>query len=161
MESTEFPIVIKKRNGIMIAAAISEIIVGIIFGITQGGLSSIILWVFVFVGIITGLQVFGEYSQDILLKENKIEFYKNKDLIKEIKYSNIKSIYVDRGKETKTKKKDFFTIGFCSNKSSKVESYLINPMNYGGGDFAKLKDIIVMKNSAVKVNNEIDKFIRK
>ena len=161
MESTEFPIVIKKRNGIMIAAAISEIIVGIIFGITQGGLSNIFLWVMVFVGIITGLQVFVEYSQDILLKENKIEFYKNKDLIKEIKYSNIKSIYVDRGKETKNKKKDFFTIDFCGNKSSKVESYLINPMNYGGGDFAKLKDIIVMKNSSVKVNNDIDKFIRK
>lgn len=161
MESTKFPVVIKKRNGTMIAVAISEIVMGIIFGISQGGLSNVLLWVFVFVGIITALQVLCEYNQNILLKENKIEFYKNKDLIKAIKYSDIKSIYVDKGKETKTKKKDFFTIGFCVNKSSKAESYLINPMNYGVGDLAKVKNIIVMKNSSVKVNSDVDKFIKK
>ena len=92
MESTKFPIVIKKRNGVMIGVSILEIVVGIIFGITQEGLKSILIWIFVFAGIITALSVLVEYSQDIFLKENKMEFYKNKDLIKAIKYSSIKSI---------------------------------------------------------------------
>ena len=161
MESTKFPIVIKKRNGIVIAAAISEIAVGIIFGITQGGLKNILLWVFLFVGIITALSCLGEYKQDILLKENKIEFYNNNDLIKAINYSNIKSICIDKGNETKTKRKDFFTIGIGGNKSSKDNNYQINPMNYGAGDLAKIKDIIVMKNSSVKVSSDINKMTRK
>ena len=162
MESTKFPIVIKKRNGVIIAASISEIAVGIIFGITQGGLKNILLWVFLFVGIITALSCLGEYKQDILLKENKIEFYNNNDLIKAINYSNIKSIYIDKGNETKTKKKDFFTIGIGGNgnKSSKDQNYQINPMNYGVGDLAKIKDIIVMKNSSVKVSSDIGKFAK-
>ena len=50
------------------------------------------MWIFVFTGIITALSVLVEYSQDIFIKENKLEFYKNKDLIKAIKYSSIKSI---------------------------------------------------------------------
>ena len=139
------------------------ILVGIIFGITQGGLKSILLWLFLFVGIITALSCLGEYKQDILLKENKIEFYNNNDLIKVINYGNIKSIYIDKGNETKTKKKDFFTIGIGGNgnKSSKDQKYQINPMNYGVGDLAKIKDIIVMKNSSVKVSNDINKFTRK
>ena len=163
MENTKFPIVIKKRNGAMIGVVIIEILIGITFGITQGGLKSILLWIFVFTGIITALSVLVEYSQDILLKENKIEFYKNNDLIKTIKYSNIKSIYIDKGNEPKTKKKDFFTIGIGANgnKSSKVENYLINPMNYSARDLAKIKDIIVIKNSSVKVSNDVDKFINK
>ena len=160
MESIKFPIVIKKRNSTMIGVAIIEIIAGIIFGITGGGMKSVLLWIFLFTGIITALSVLGEYSKDILLKENKIEFYKNKDVIKTIKYSSIKSIFIDKGNEPKTKKKDFFTIGI-GDKSSKAESYLIDPMSYSVGDLAKIKDIIVMKNSSVKVNDDVDKFTNK
>ena len=41
-----------------------------------------------------------------------MEFYKNKNLIKAIKYSSIKSINIGKGNEPKTKKKDFLTICF-------------------------------------------------
>lgn len=165
MESTGFPIVIKKRNGIMIGVSILEIAIAIIFGITGGGMKSILLWIFLFTGIISALSILVEYSQDILLKENKMEFYKNNDLIKTIKYSSIKSIYIDKGNEPKTNKKDFFTIGIGGNdnkgnKNSNVDSYLINPMNYSSEDLIKIKDIIVMKNSSVKVSNDVDKFIK-
>ena len=34
MESTKFPIVIKKRNGVMIGVSIIEIVVGIIYWMT-------------------------------------------------------------------------------------------------------------------------------
>ena len=71
MENTKFPIVIKKRNGVMIGVSILEIVMGIIFGIIGEGIKSILLWIFVFTGIITALSVLVEYSQDILLKENK------------------------------------------------------------------------------------------
>ena len=40
MESTKFPIVIKKRNGAMIGVSILEIVMGIMFGITADGLKS-------------------------------------------------------------------------------------------------------------------------
>ena len=99
----------------------------------------------------------------ILIKEDTIEFYKNKDLIKAIKYISINSIYVDKGKEIKTKKKDYFTIGIggSDKKNSNSNSYLIDPMSYSVGDLAKIKDIIVMKNSSVKVNDDVDKFTNK
>lgn len=161
MESTKFPIVIKKRNGMMIGVSILEIIMGIIFSITSGGIKSVMLWIFVFTGIVTALSVLVEYSQDILIKENKVEFYKNKDLIKTIKYSTIKSISIEKGNEPKTKKKDFFTIGIGGNKSSKVDSYLINPMNYSVGDLTKVKDIIVLKNPSVKVSKDVEKIVNK
>ena len=169
MENTKFPLVIKKRNGAMIGVSIIEIVMGIIFGIAGDGLKSILLWIFVFTGIITALSVLVEYSQDILLKENNVEFYKNKDLIKSIKYSSINSIYIGKGNETKTKKKDFLTIGFNnndsksnknnkSNKNYKVESYPINPNNYGSQDLITMKNIILSKNSSVKVSGEVNEF---
>ena len=164
MESTKFPIVIKKRNGAMIGVSILEIVMGIFFGIVGGGITSPLLWIFVFTGVISGLSVFVEYSQDILIKENKLEFYKNSDLIKAIKYSAIKSIDIEKGNEPKTKKKDFFMIGFGgnvkSNKASKIEKYLVNPSNYSTKDFITIKNIIISKNSAVKVNKQVDEFFK-
>jgi hypothetical protein len=159
MESTKFPVVIKKRNGVMIGVSILEIVMGIFFGIVGGGIKSPLLWIFVFTGIISALSVFVEYSQDILIKENKLEFYKNNDLIKEIKYINITSIDIDKGNEPKTKRKDFFTISIGSNdknsnrtKNSKIEKYLVNPSNYSAKDLITIKNIITSKNSSVKVN---------
>lgn len=167
MEKTTFPIVIKKRNGAMLGASIIEIVIGVIFGIIQEGLMSPLLWIFVFTGIITALSVWVEYSRDIFLKENKLEFYKNKDLIKAIKYSDIKSISIGKGNEIKTKKKDFvsISIGLNDNKNKKnnnssVEKYLINPSNYGAQDLIKIKDIIVSKNSYVKVSSEFNEFFK-
>lgn len=163
MESTKFPVVIKKRNGVMIGVAILEIVIGIIFGITEDGLKNIILWVFVFTGIITALSVLVEYSQDILIKENKLEFYKNKALIKTINYSNIKSMSMDKGNELKTKKKNFLTIsiGITDNKSNKnknykVEKYQVNHTNYSTKDLITIKNIIVSKNSYVKISSEVN-----
>jgi len=165
MESTKFPIVIKKRNGAMIGVSILEIIMGIFFGIAGEGIKSVLLWIFVITGIITVLSVLVEYSQDILIKENKVEFYKNNDLIKAIKYSSIKSIDIAKGNESKTKKKDFFTICIGGNdnnsnrnKNSKIEKYLVNPSNYSTKDLITIKDIIKNKNSAVKVNKEVEEF---
>jgi len=164
MENKKLPIVIKKKNLVMIGVSILEIGIGIIFGITSGGIKSAPLWIFVFTGIVTALSVLVEYSQDISLNENKVEFYKNKDLIKAIKYSSIKSIYIGKGNETKTKKKDFFTIGFNDNgnksKNSKIEEYLINPMSYSSQDLNTIKNIIISKNASVKVSDDIDKFIK-
>lgn len=163
MEKAQFPIIIKKRNGVMISIAIIEIIVGIIFGIAGGGLKSIPLWIFVFVGIVTALTVLVEYNQEIQLKENNLEFYKNNDLIKGIKYSNIKSIYIAKGNEPKTKKKDFFAIGYNNSntkKDSKDEVYLIDLMSYSSQDLIAVKNIIQMKNSSVKLSDDLDKFIK-
>lgn len=167
MENTTFPIVIKKRNGGMIGVSIIEIVMGVIFGITENGLKSPLLWIFVFTGIITALSVWVEYSRDIFLKENKMEFYKNKDLIKAIKYSDIKSISMGKGNEPKTKKKDFVSISIGSNdnknkrnNNSNIEKYLINPSSYGAQDLIKVKDIIISKNPFVKVSSEFNEFFK-
>jgi len=165
MEKTEFPIVIKKRNGVMIGVSILEIVMGIIFGGVGDGLKSILLWIFVFTGVVTALSVLVEYSQDIFIKENKLEFYNNKDLIKTIKYSSIKSLDIAKGSESKTKKKDFLTIYIGSNdsksnKASKVEKYLVNHSNYSSQDLLIMKNIIVSKNSAVKVDSQVDEFFK-
>ena len=167
MENTTFPIVIKKRNGAMLGASIIEIVMGVVFGITQDGLKSPLLWIFVFTGIITALSVWVEYSSDIFLKENKMEFYKNKDLIKAIKYSDIKSISIGKGNEPKTKKKDFVSIGINPNdnknkrnSNSNAERYLINPSVYGAQDLIKIKDIIISRNSSVKVSSEFNEFFK-
>lgn len=167
MENTTFPITIKKRNGGMIAASITEVLLGVVFGITQGGLSSPMLWVFVFTGIVTALSVWVEYSRDIILKENKMEFYKNTDLIKAIKYSDIKTITVAKGNEPKTKKKEFITItiGKTENKNKKnndykIEKYLFNPSSYGANDLIKMKDIIESKNTTVNITSEFKEFFK-
>lgn len=162
MEKLQFPIVIKKRNGLMIGVAIIEIIIGIIFGISTGGFKSILLWIFVFVGVVTALSVLGEYSRDVLLKENKVEFYKNKDLIKEIKYSNIKSINISKGNESKIKKKDFVAIEYNEGKKKNDTSlsYLIDPMSYSAQDLMTIRDTILAKNSSVRISDEVNKFIK-
>ncbi len=165
MENAKFPIVLKKKNSVMIGVAIIEIVIGVIFGALQGGLKSVPMWVLFFAGIVTALSVFVEYSQDILIKEDAIEFYRNNDLIKSIKYSNIKSIFIGKGNEPKNKRKDFFIIGFYKNdkkknKNSAEETYLINPMSYSAQDFSVIKNIIVSKNSSVKVSEEVSKFIK-
>ena len=171
MESTKFPVVIKKRNGVMIGVSILEIVMGIMFGIIADGPKSILLWIFVFTGIVTALSVFVEYSQDIILKENNVEFYKNNDLIKSIKYSSINAIYIAKGNETKTKKKDFLTIGFNrhDNKSNKInksknskdESYPINHSVYSSQDLNTLNNIILMKNSSIKVSDDVKNLTNK
>jgi hypothetical protein len=159
VEDKKFQIVIKKRNGMMIGVAILELIIGIIFGMT-GGIRSALLWIFIFTSVVTALSVFVEYSQDILLKENNIEFYKFNDVIKSIKYSSIKSIYVSKGDEPKTKKKDFLAIGFNENGKKKNSAYLINLMNYSAKDLNKIKNTIFLKNSYVKVAQEVEKLIK-
>lgn len=123
------------------------------------------MWVLFFAGIVTALSVFVEYSQDILIKEDAIEFYRNNDLIKSIKYSNIKAILIGKGNEPKNKRKDFFIISFYKNdkkknKNSAEDTYLINPMSYSAEDFKVIKNIIVSKNSSVKVSEDVSKFIK-
>ena len=174
MESTKFPIVIKKRNGVMIGVSILEIVMGIMFGIIADGPKSVLLWIFVITGIITALSVLVEYNQDIILKENNVEFYKNNDLIKSIKYSSINAIYIAKGNETKTKKKDFLIIRFNGNdnksnknsknnksKNSKGESYQINHSVYSSQDLNTLNNIILMKNSSIKVSDDVKNLTNK
>jgi len=165
LENTKFPIVIKKKNGMMIGVAITEIVIGIIFGLLGGGVQSVPMWVLFFTGIVTALSVLVEYNQDIVIKEDKIEFYKGNDLIKAVKYSNIKSIFIGKGNEPKNKKKDFFAIGFYKddkkkNKNSAEDTYLINPMGYTSQDFNTIKNIITSKNSSVKIGEDVEKFIK-
>ncbi|MFW2489621.1 hypothetical protein ACN077_13780 [Clostridium chromiireducens] len=165
MENTKFPIVIKKKNGMMIGVVATEIAVGIIFGSLGGGVKSIPMWVLFFTGIVTALSVLVEYNQDIIIKEDKIEFYKGNDLIKSVKYSNVKSIFIGKGNEPKNKKKDFVAISFYKddkkkNKNSAEDTYLINPMGYSSQDFNTIKNIITSKNSTVKIGENVEKFIK-
>jgi hypothetical protein len=125
------------------------------------------LWVFVFTVIVTALSVWVEYSRDIVLKENKIEFYKNTDLIMTIKYSDIKTITIAKGNEPKTKKKEFITIsiGKTENKNKKnndykIEKYLFSPSSYGANDLIKMKDIIASKNTTVNITREFKEFFK-
>lgn len=162
MEKMQDPVIIKKRNGLMIGVSIIEILIGIIWAVAGEGFKTPALWIFGFVGIITALTVFAEYSQDIFLRENEMEFYKNNDLIKEVKYSSIKSISIRKGKEPKNSKKDFVSIDYAESnkKNSKKDSYLLNPMSYSAQDLIKIKDTILSKNPSVKVNEEVDKFFK-
>lgn len=165
MESTNFPIIIKKRNGVMLGVSILEIILGIIFAATGDGIKSILLWIFVFAGVVTALSVLVEYSQDIILKENKMEFYKLNDLIETIKYSSINSIYVSKGNEPKNKRKDFLAISFSENdkkksKNLKKDVYLINFMHYSSKDLAKIRDMVMKKNPSVKIEEGVEKYLK-
>ena len=104
MEEKKYPIIIKKKNSLMVMAVIAEFVIALVYGITQGP-TSVLFSCFLFVAVVTALAVWVAYSRDIYLKENKIEFYQNKNLIQKIKYSSIESIDVDNGIEPKDRKK--------------------------------------------------------
>ena len=104
MEEKKYPIIIKKKNSFMVMAVVAEFLVALVYGITQG-FASVLFAFFLFVAIVTALALWVEYSGDVYLKENKIEFYQNKNLITTIKYSNIATLAVEEGNEDKNKKK--------------------------------------------------------
>lgn len=166
MKETNYPIIIKKKNSFMVMAVIAEFIIALVYGVTQG-VTSILFAFFLFVAIVTALALWVEYSRDIYLKENKIEFYENKNLIKKIKYSNVESLAIENGNEDKNKKKEFFTINYretsnkkSANKPSKMNKYYISPSNYCGNDFKIIIDTIKSKNLNVKLNENLSKYIK-
>ena len=113
------------------------------------------------------LALWVEYSRDIYLKENKIEFYQNKNLITTIKYSNIATLAVEEGNEDKNKKKEYVTIAYRetsnkknSDKNAKIKKYYISPSYYCANDFKMIKEVIKSKNSEVKFNENLSKYIK-
>ena len=130
MEEKKYPIIIKKKNSLMVMAVIAEFVIALVYGITQGP-TSVLFSCFLFVAVVTALAVWVEYSRDIYLKENKIEFYQNKNLIQKIKYSSIESIDVDNGIEPKDRKKDFIVITYreTSNKKKNNRNEKIDEKN--------------------------------
>ena len=154
-------ICIKKRNGFMITAGILEIIFGLIWSI-QDGIKSVPMWIFVITGIITLLSVWVEYSEDIVLSDNKIQFYKRTDLLKSVKYSEISSMDFINGTEIKDRKKKFLSISLSgNNKRRKDNNVLISTSNYSAGDVLKIRDIILEKNKVVKMSKEVKNFGKK
>lgn len=166
MEEKNYPIIIKKKNSMMIMAVIAEFFVSIVYGVIQG-FTSLLFLCFLFVAVITALAVWVEYSRDIYLKENKIEFYENKNLITKIKYSNIQSLSSERGEEEKNKKKEFFTISYIEtsskksrNKETKIKKYYLSSSYYTANDFKTIRDVIKAKNPDAEINDNLSKYIR-
>ncbi|MGN0145055.1 MAG: hypothetical protein ACI398_08730 [Clostridium sp.] len=166
MEEKNYPIIIKKKNSFMLMAVIAEFFVALVYGIIYG-FTNLLFVCFLFVAIITLLSVWVEYSRDIYLKENKIEFYSNKDLLKKIKYSSIVSLDVEHGEEAKDKKKEFFTIKYnetstkkSKNKEPKIKKYYLSSSWYTANDFKMIKDIIKSKNTNVKIDENLKKYTK-
>lgn len=104
------------------------------------------------------LSVWVEYSRDIKIGEKKVEFYKNKELIQSINYSEISALSLKNGEESREKNKKFLTISFSSTgkkKDSKSKKYKICIGEYSATDLAKLRDAIVKFNKNVKVEKEV------
>lgn len=166
MEENKYPIIIKKKNSLMISAVIVEFVIALVYAITQGVTNPLFIC-FLFVAIVTALAVWVEYSRDIYLKENKMEFYQNKNLIKKIKYSSIESLSIENDPKEKNKKKEFFTVTYRetsnkkkNNRNDKVDKYYISPSYYSGEDFKVIKNTIKSKNSNVKIDESVTKYIK-
>lgn len=166
MEEKKYPIIIKKKNSIMVMAVIAEFIIALVYGITQGP-TSVLFVCFLFIAIVTALAVWVEYSRDIYLKENKIEFYQNKNLLKKIKYSSIESLEIDNGIEPKNRKKDFVVITYRetsnkkkNNRNEKVDKYYLSTSYYCSNDFKMIRDTIKLRNPQVKLNENLSKYIK-
>lgn len=157
MDELKYPITIKKKNWFMISVGIAEILLGLVWIIPEG-IKSLAMWIFIVTGIITLLSVWIEYSRDICIEENKVEFYKNKELTKSIKYSEISELSIIAGSESKEKNKKFFTISFSSTgkkKEAKTKKQRISTSEYALVDLAKLRDSILKCNKNVKVSKEV------
>lgn len=166
MEEKKYPIIIKKKNSLMIMAVIAEFAIALVYGITQGP-TSILFACFLFVAVVTALAVWVEYSRDIYVKENKIEFYQNKNLIKKIKYGSIESLEIDNGVEAKDRKKDFFVITYRetsnkkkNNRNEKVDKYYLSTSYYCSNDFKIIRDVIKSRNPEVKLTENLSKYIK-
>ncbi len=156
MTEEKFPIRIKKKNGFMLTVAILFIMCGMVYGVLLKGKGGILpMIIFVAIGIIYLLTIFVEYSRDIYLKENCIEFYTNKDLTEKIKYSEISMIDIKKGEKPSDKKKDFFYIAYDEvrkKNKKKGKHYSFGISNYAVEDLKKLRDVICSKQLNVKVS---------
>ena len=166
MEENKYPIVIKKKNSLMIMAVMAEFLIAVLYGVIQGP-TSILFMCFLFVAVITSLSVWVEYSRDIYLKENKIEFYENKNLINRIKFSSIESLGVENGNEPKNQKKEFITISYRetsnkkkNNRNEKIDKHYISTSYYCANDFKIIRDVIKSRNPEVKFNDNLSKYIK-
>lgn len=157
----KYPIIIKKKNGFqwVIIAALLFVIATDGYFAYKGLQSSVYFILFVIVFALTALSMWVNYSRDIYLKENKIEFYTNKNVTDKIKYSSITSLTKENGKES-NKKKSFYVINYnetSGKKKSKPKQaqYFINPSNYSIADFKEITRIIQLNNPAVTLDEEI------
>ncbi len=162
MAEEKFPICIKKKNGFMLSVAILFIICGIIYGVLLKGKGGILpMIIFVGIGIIYLLTLLVEYSRDIYLKDNCIEFYNNKDLVQKIKYSEISIIDIKKGDKPADKKKDFFCITYDEGRKKnkpKRKHYSFGVSNYAVEDLVKIREMINAKKSDVKISSAMREF---
>lgn len=166
MEENKYPIIIKKKNSLMVMAVVAEFLIALVYAVVQGP-TSVLFACFLFIAVVTALAVWVEYSRDIYLKENKIEFYQNKNLIKSIKYSSIESLDVENGDQSNNKKKEFVTITYRetskkkkNNRNEKVDKYYISPSHYCANDFKMIRDVVKSRNPQVKLNENLSKYIK-
>ncbi|MBE6062404.1 MAG: hypothetical protein E7207_02325 [Clostridium butyricum] len=164
-DKNSFPIVIKKKDTLMIVAIIMELIVAANFWFING--TKICSIIFIFVAIITAISVWDESCEKINMTEFKFEVNKRNELLKSIYYEKINSLNVEKGKDGKAKKKSFLVISyFESNKKKKKadtkrEKYLIDLSYYSLKDLRKIKEVITEKNSNVKITNELSNYLNR
>ena len=88
-------------------------------------------------------------------------------LLQSINYEKIDSLTIEKGKQGKTKKKNFLVISFFeSNKKKKKsegkkEKYLVDLSYYSLKDLKKIKEVITEKNSNVKITKELIDYLNR
>lgn len=164
-KNNTLPIVIKRKDTLMIIAVIMEFIVAANFWFIDG--TKVCSFIFIFVAILTAISVWDESCVKINMTEFKIQVNKRNELLQSINYEKIDSLTIEKGKQGKTKKKNFLVISFFeSNKKKKKsegkkEKYLLDLSYYSLKDLKKIKEVITEKNSNVKITKELSDYLNR
>lgn len=159
----QFPIIIKKKNTMMVVAVMMEILVGVNFIFLYK--SIICSAIFFFVAVITAISVWDESCEKISLGEHKFEVSKRKDMLQSINYEKMSLLTIEKGLNSKNKKKNFLAITFLEHNKKKKKSegskekYLVDLSFYSIKDLKKIKEIITEQNSNVRVTKEFNDYI--
>ena len=103
-DKNTFPIVIKRKDTLMIIAIIMELIVAANFWFIDG--AKVCAFIFIFVASLTAISVWDESCVKINMTEFKIQVNKRNELLQSINYEKIDSLTIEKGKQGKTKKKN-------------------------------------------------------
>lgn len=158
------PVVIKKKDTLMIIAVIMELIVAANFWFISG--TKICSVLFIFVAAITAVSVWDESCEKISMTELRFEVNKRNELLQSINYGKINSLTVEKGKDKKGKKNFLVISFFDSNKKKKKsegkkEKYFINLSYYSLKDLKKIIEVITEKNENVKITKELNEYLNR
>lgn len=160
-----FPVVLKKKNTMMIAAIIMELIVAGNFWFIDG--AKVGSAIFIFVAVITAISLWDESCEKISLSEHKFEVSKRTDLLKSINYEKISTLTIEKGDSKKNKKKNYLSITFFEHSKKKKKSegskekYLVDLSCYSLKDLKKIKEVITGQNPNVRVTKEFEDYINR